>query len=101
MLTATLPRSLTALRSPSKLLYRRSGLHPDGLLRTRQLKATPNGTSACYRADRLGNPRWGLDYVIATIGPSWEIGTEQTNILTEEQQFLQELKDLVSLPSPR
>lgn len=74
MLTATLPRNLTTLRSPSNLFYHRSGKHLDGLPRKRAQSLTR--PSAHYRADRLGNPRWGLDYVVTTIGPSWEMGTE-------------------------
>src|SRR3989338_10535584 len=94
MPTATLPHSLTALRSPSNLLYRLSGLHPDGLPRERvQMLQRP---SACYRADRLGNPRWGLGYVITTIAPSWEMGSHNTNIITEEKRFLQDINDWVS-----
>ena len=53
-------------------------------------------TSACYRADRLGNPRWGLGYVITTIAPSWEMGSENTNVITEEQRFLPDINDWVS-----
>ena len=74
MPTAILPRSLTTLGSPSNLLYHRSGLHPDGLPRQHvQMLQWP---SACYCVDRHSNPRWGLGYVITTIGPSWEIETE-------------------------
>lgn len=52
---------------------------------------------ACCR-NMVDNPRWGLGYVITTIGPSWEMGTEKLNNLTQERQFLQALKGLVSLP---
>lgn len=99
MPTATLSSSLTTLRSPSNLLCpcKQGGRHPDGL--PRQSCANATWPSACYRADRLGNPRWGLDYVITTIGQSWEMVTEQTNIISEERQFLPALKDWVSLPS--
>ena len=101
MPTASLPRNLTTLRSPSNLLYHRSGLHLDGLHRTSRPIAEPDGPLACYRANRLGNPRWGFGYVIATIGPSWEIGTEQANILTEEQDFLPGINARVSILSKR
>ena len=70
MLTVTLPPSLTALRSLSNLLYLLRGQHPDGLPRQRvQMLQRP---SACYHANRLGKSRWGLDYVVTTIGQSWK-----------------------------
>ncbi len=102
MHTATLSPSLTALRSPSNLLYpcKQRGLHPDGLRRARQLKAVPNGSHARCAADRLHNPRWGLDYVITTIGQSWEMVTESINYI-QERHFLPDLKVRVSMPSRR
>lgn len=54
------------------LLYRRSGLHLDGLRRAQ-------GSHAHYYAYKPSNPRWGLDYVVTTIGQSWEIVTEDKN----------------------
>ncbi len=94
MPTAIFSLNLTTLRSPSNLLYpcKQRGLHPDGLRRASQPKADPDGSRARCTADRLCNPRCGLGYVITTIGPSWEMGTEQTNILTEERDFLQQYK---------
>lgn len=100
MLTVNLPPSLATLRSLSNLLYRRSGQHPDGLPRTRQPIAVPNGTSAGYGSEKMRTPRWGLGYVITTIGPSWEIGTENKNH-TQERDFLPGINARVSIPSIR
>ena len=88
MATPILPRSLTTLRLATNLLYRRSGLHLDGLHRTRQLKAAPHSPLACYRADRLGNPRWGF---LMSRDMQSVVGNGDclTNILTQERDFLQ------------
>ena len=98
MPTEILSPSLTTLRSPSNLLYHLSGLHPDGLHRARQPMATPDSSRASYIAEKQCNPRWGLDYVIATIAQSWEMVSE-TKTLTQERHFLPVLKNWVSMPS--
>ncbi len=99
MHTAILSPSFTTLRSPSNLLCRKSGQHPDGLRRASQRRADPDSSHARCAADRPRNPRWGLDYVITTTGPSWEIGTENSNVITQERRFLQALNGSVSTPS--
>ncbi len=100
MHTVSFPRCLTTLGSPSNLLYLRRGLHLDGLHRARQLKAAPNGTHACYRADRLDNPRWG--FLMSLDGQS-VVGNRDclTKTLTQEWHFLPVINDRVSMPSKR
>ena len=88
MATPILPRSLATLRLATNLWYRRSGLHLDGLHRTRQLKAAPDSPLACYRADRLGNPRWGF---LMSLDMQSVVGNGDcfSKILTEGRNFLQ------------
>lgn len=89
-------KGLSTVGSSGNLLYpcKQRGLHPDGLPRAYR-------SSACYIAYRRCNPRGGLDYVITTIGQSWEMVTEYTNILTQERHFLPDLKNWVSMPKIR
>ena len=98
MPTVIMSRSLTTVRSPSNLLYpcKQRGLHPDGLPRQRvQMLQRP---SACYRVDRLGNPRGGF---LTSLDEQSVVGNGDclTNTLTQERQFLPVINDWVSLPS--
>jgi hypothetical protein len=92
-------KSLSTVGLSGNLLYP-MGQHPDGLRRARQFNIAPRGSHARCTAKGLCNPRWGLDYVITTIGQSWEMVTENENY-KQERHFLQVLNGLVSMPKIR